>query len=67
MNDEIEGQAIGLTGRVPVKVVGPIKKGQTIIANADGKAIAGENGYVFGQALETNLEAGVKLVECFIK
>lgn len=67
MNDELEGQAIGLTGRVPVKVVGPIRKGQCIVANADGKAIAGENGYVFGQALETNLEAGVKLVECFIK
>jgi len=67
MNDGIDGQAIGLVGRVPVKVVGPIKKGQTIVANADGKAIAGETGYIIGQALETNLEAGVKLVECFIK
>jgi hypothetical protein len=67
MNDNIDGQAIGLVGRVPVKVVGPIKKGQTIIANADGKAIAGETGYIIGQALETNLEHGVKLVECFIK
>lgn len=67
MNDTIDGQAIGLVGRLPVKVIGPIKKGQTIVANPDGKAIAGANGYVFGQALETNLDHGVKLVECFIK
>lgn len=67
MNDDIDGQAIGLVGRVPVKVIGPVKKGQTIISNADGKAIAGENGYIIGQALETNLDVGVKLVECFIK
>lgn len=67
MNDELDGQAIGLTGRLPVKVVGPIKKGQTIISNQDGKAIAGDGPNVFGQALETNLEHGVKLVECFIK
>ena len=67
MNDTSTGQAIGLTGRLPVKIVGPIKKGQTIISTADGKAIAGEGKNVFGQALETNLEAGVKLVECIIK
>lgn len=67
MNDDLDGQAIGLTGRLPVKIVGPIRKGQTIIANADGKAIAGDGQNVFGQALETNLESGVKLVECFIK
>lgn len=67
MNDEIDGQAIGLTGRLPVKIVGPIRKGQTIISNQDGKAMAGDGPNVFGQALETNLEHGVKLVECFIK
>jgi hypothetical protein len=67
MNDGIEGQAIGLVGRVPVKVIGPIHKGQTIICNQDGKAIVGDGPNVFGQALETNLDAGVKLVECFIK
>lgn len=67
MNDELDGQAIGLTGRLPVKVVGPIRKGQSIISNQDGKAIVGDGPNVFGQALETNLEHGVKLVECFIK
>lgn len=67
MNDESTGQAIGLTGRLPVKVTGPIKKGQTIIATPDGYAIAGNGQNVFGQALETNLNTGVKLVECIIK
>ena len=67
MNDESTGQAIGLTGRLPVKVTGPIKKGQTIIATPDGYAIAGTGQNVFGQALETNLNSGVKLVECIIK
>jgi hypothetical protein len=67
MNDESTGQAIGLTGRLPVKVTGPIKKGQTLIASPDGYAVAGEGQNVIGQALETNLNAGVKLVECIIK
>ena len=67
MNDDSNGQAIGLTGRLPVKVVGPIKRGQTIISASDGKAMAGDGPHVFGQALETNLGAGVKLVECIIK
>ena len=67
MNDESTGQAIGLTGRLPVKVTGPIKKGQTIIATPDGYAIAGNGQNVFGQSLETNLNTGVKLVECIIK
>lgn len=67
MNDESTGQAIGLVGRLPVKIVGPIRKGQAIVSTPDGKAQAGDTLYSFGQALETNLEQGVKLVECVIK
>jgi hypothetical protein len=67
MNDESTGQAIGLVGRLPVKIVGPIRKGQAIVSTPDGKAQAGDTMYSFGQALETNLDAGVKLVECVIK
>jgi hypothetical protein len=67
MNDTSIGQAIGLTGRLPVKVVGPIRKGQPIVSTADGKATFGDNMHSFGQALETNLDPGVKLVECVIK
>jgi hypothetical protein len=66
MNDECDGPAIALRGRVPVKVVGPIHKGDALICNQDGKGIAGDTVNSFAIALETNLEAGVKLVECVI-
>jgi hypothetical protein len=66
MNDEAAGQAIALRGRVPVKVVGPIRKGQPLICNQDGKGIYGDTCNSFAIALETNEEHGVKLVECVI-
>ena len=66
MNDELEGQAIALRGRVPVKVAGPIKKGQPLVANQDGRGIAGDHPNSFAIALETNLDINVKLVECVI-
>lgn len=66
MNDEAEGQAIALRGRVPVKVVGPIRKGQPLICNQDGKGIYGDSHNSFAIALESNEEHSVKLVECVI-
>ena len=66
MNDELDGQAIALKGRVPVKVVGPIRKGQPLICNQDGKGIYGDTANSFAIALATNEEQGVKLVECAI-
>ena len=66
MNDELDGQAIALRGRVPVKVIGPIRKGQALICNQDGKGIYGDTINSFAIALETNEEQSVKLVECVI-
>jgi len=66
MNDELNGQAIALRGRVPVKVIGPIRKGQSLICNQDGKGIYGDTNNSFAIALETNEEHSVKLVECVI-
>ena len=66
MNDEAAGQASALRGRVPVKVIGPIRKGQPLICNQDGKGIYGDTCNSFAIALETNEEHGVKLVECVI-
>ena len=66
MNDEAPGQAIALRGRVPVKVIGPIRKGQPLMCNQDGKGIYGDIVNSFAIALETNEEHGVKLVECVI-
>jgi hypothetical protein len=66
MNDEADGQAIALRGRVPVKVIGPIRKGQPLICNQDGKGMYGDTTNSFAIALETNEDASVKLVECVI-
>lgn len=66
MNDELDGQAIALRGRVPVKVVGPIRKGQPLVSNQEGCGIYGDTNNTFAIALETNQDAGVKLVECVI-
>ena len=66
MNDEAEGQAIALRGRVPVRVVGKIKKGQMLVSTSNGTAQVGDNIYSFAQALESSLEEGEKLIECVI-
>lgn len=61
----VNGQAVALKGRVPVRVVGPIQKGQNIVSNIGGTAIYGEKNS-FGIALETNLSEYEKLVECVV-
>lgn len=65
MNSEAEGQYIALKGRVPVRVIGPIIKGQTLVASASGTAIYGHVNPI-GVALETNMEVLEKLVEVAI-
>lgn len=66
MNDASPGQAIALRGRVPVKVVGSIRKGQPLICNEDGKAVYGDRNNSFAIALESSDDANVKLIECVI-
>lgn len=66
MNDESPGQALALRGRVPVKVIGPIRKGQPLITTQDGYAIYGDHQNSFAIALESNTASEVKLVECVI-
>jgi hypothetical protein len=58
--------AVGYLGRVPVRVIGPITKHQRIAPAGNGLAIAADKNS-FGWALETNTEAGEKLVLCVIK
>lgn len=65
MNSGSPGQAIALKGRVPVRVIGPISKGQTLIASPDGKAIYGAVNPI-AIALESSLVFGEKLIECVI-
>ena len=69
MNFELEGGTIvALKGRIPVKVTGSVKKGDQLIAGKDGTAQVGipHAPGVFGIALETSDDEGIKLVECII-
>lgn len=66
--DLVGGTAVALKGRVPVKVIGPVTKGQRLVAGLNGTAQAafGNSSDVFAIALENNNDASVKLVECVI-
>jgi hypothetical protein len=62
---------IALTGRVPVKVTGTVKKGQRLIAsNVPGVALAvtgnADSFAVLGRALEDKTDAGIGLVEAYV-
>ena len=68
MNEELDGQALALKGRVPVRVHGPIRKGEAVYVYKDGQASKQYNGAeIVGIALETNIFDGEKLVECVLK
>ena len=69
MNKGLEGgTTVALKGRVPVKVVGSVKKGDELIASDNGCAVTAvphANG-VFAIALESSDDTGVKLVEALV-
>ena len=67
MNSEAEGQALGLKGRVPVRVNGPVSKGQAVYAWSDGVCSTITTNAMVGIALETHGGDGEKLVECVLK
>lgn len=66
MNSESDGQAVGLKGRLPIRIVGPIRKGQAVFATGTGVASA-VGVHMVGVALETNESEEEKLVECILK
>lgn len=69
MNEGLEGgTAVALRGRVPVKVVGPVKKGDRLEAYVNGTAkVAGEDhSNVFAMALGNSDTPDVTLVEAVI-
>ena len=67
MNSELDGVSIALVGRVPVRVIGAINKGQAVFAHANGCASSDGAGPLVGIAIETNTDADEKLVECMLK
>lgn len=69
MNKDLEGGVyVALKGRVPVKVVGSVKKGDRLIASNNGCATAAvpHSNDVFAIALESNDDTGVKIIESVI-
>jgi hypothetical protein len=69
MNKDLEGGTyIALKGRVPCKVSGAVKKGQRLVAGNDGTAVAAvpHANDVFGIALESNSDTGIKIVEVLV-
>ena len=67
MNSEADGQYIALKGRVPVKVEGPVKKGQAVYAWDNGICKTVATSALVGVALESNDNDSIKLVECVLK
>jgi hypothetical protein len=68
MNSDAEGQYIGLKGRLPVRVIGPVAKGDAVYVDDNGCASTAINGgSLVGIALESNNDEGEKLVECVLK
>jgi len=67
MNAESDGQAIALVGRVPVRIIGAVRKGDEIKVYADGIASVDGYGDRIGVALESNSDENEKLVECILK
>jgi hypothetical protein len=68
MNKDADGQAIALEGRVPVRVVGPVEKGDMLYVDAKGTASVNFNGNPkVGIALESNDSEEEKLVEAILK
>ena len=65
---------VAMTGRTPVRVIGEVTKGQRLVTSstkgcaravAQGESISPFN--VIGRALETNTDAGIKLVNCAVR
>ena len=73
MNQGCEGKAVALVGKVPVRVIGHINKGDFLIPYAEGLATKGDpnNQYdmsnKFAVSLETGLLSGEHMVICIIK
>jgi len=70
MNKDLAGGTyVALKGRIPVKVVGPVTKGNYLIASGIGCARRADDAStpgIFAVCLETSDHSGVKLVECVI-
>jgi hypothetical protein len=71
MNSHMEAEhiaAVALMGRVPVKVIGPVRKGDMMVSDGHGRAksaVRPEMGSVIGKALE-NFDGAYGVIEVVI-
>ena len=73
MNEGTDGLAVALRGRIPVKVIGPVSKGDLLVTAGQNPGYATSIGKsieyplaVFAKAIETNTNEGVKVIEAVI-
>jgi hypothetical protein len=72
MNNEAKGLPVALRGRIPVKVTGPVAKGDSLVTSGNaGFAISVGTDTTYGQAvfakaIETNTEDGEKVITAVI-
>ena len=66
--DLVGGVYVALKGRVPVKIYGPVKKGDRIAPQDTGYGMSVQPGTpdIFAVALESSSNVAVKLIECVI-
>jgi hypothetical protein len=69
--DDTTHPAVAVSGRVPVKVLGSVKKGDRLVSAGTGLARAAKGGEatpfnVIGRALENKTDIGVGFVEAFV-
>lgn len=71
MNSQSFGVACGLTGKVPVRVLGPVKKGDSLVSAGNGCARVAsgpeELVYKLGNTIESSEVETEKLVMCIVK
>jgi len=72
MNADLDGLPVALRGRVPVRVTGPVTKGDLLVTSTTegyARSIGRDNGYglaVFAKSLESNQANGTKIIEAVI-
>ena len=72
MNSESIGVPLALRGRIPLQVIGPVTKGDSLITSTESgyaESVGQDVSYgqaVFAKALETNLDPGKKIITAVI-
>jgi hypothetical protein len=72
MNAGMSGLPVALRGRVPVKVIGPVVKGDSLVTSGTpgfAQSVGRDRSYgqaVFAKAIETDIEPGEKIIQAVI-